>query len=391
MGNKNSIVGIIALIIGASGLGLGAYTMVIGGPPGLPGQDGIDGTDGIDGIDGTDGTDGINGTDGIGGLDGINGTDGIDGLDGLDGINGTDAPGYYCSSQSEIEAALTLIGSGSGKIIITEDITVTSNIEIDGGGHYIIEGASLVTIDCNLGDLNAFKISNATSFIMRDLIFDISDLTGESAVHIDNLDNPTLIENIQIYGEANAKGFMLFSNEITVSNCVFYNLTIGITNSGDYNIITGNHFSYMSNTGIMNLEDRSVISNNILKYCYNGIVDSQTYFSAVSNNVIIYSGHWGIMLNGYETVCTGNSIAWDDTVNNADVYGIYVSSMGGMWCSIVGNVIYGINADGTGTGYGMTIDHDENTVVGNTLFGNDDNTINDNGSNNIIANNNEGL
>ena len=69
--NKGSLFGIIALVIGASGLGLGAFSIVNfqtiegpQGPPGQDGEDGIDGTNGTDGINGTDGTDGVNGTDG---------------------------------------------------------------------------------------------------------------------------------------------------------------------------------------------------------------------------------------------------------------------------------------------------------------------------------------
>ncbi|MFX1595388.1 MAG: hypothetical protein ACFFBK_04920 [Promethearchaeota archaeon] len=62
MENKSSIFGIIALVIGASGLGFGAYSVVnfqvVEGPQGIPGEDGQDGVDGIDGIDGLNGTDG---------------------------------------------------------------------------------------------------------------------------------------------------------------------------------------------------------------------------------------------------------------------------------------------------------------------------------------------
>ncbi|MFX1574270.1 MAG: hypothetical protein ACFFB0_16125 [Promethearchaeota archaeon] len=53
--NKSSLFGIIALIIGASGLGVGVFSVVnfqvIEGPPG---EDGIDGTGGQDGQDGQD-------------------------------------------------------------------------------------------------------------------------------------------------------------------------------------------------------------------------------------------------------------------------------------------------------------------------------------------------
>lgn len=55
--NKSSLFGIIAIIIGASGLGLGAFSGVnfqlVEGPHGPPGQDGQDGIDGIDGLNGS--------------------------------------------------------------------------------------------------------------------------------------------------------------------------------------------------------------------------------------------------------------------------------------------------------------------------------------------------
>jgi len=53
--NKGSLFGIIAIIIGASGLGLGAFSFVnfqvVEGPEGIPGDDGTDGVDGMDGED----------------------------------------------------------------------------------------------------------------------------------------------------------------------------------------------------------------------------------------------------------------------------------------------------------------------------------------------------
>ena len=73
--NKSSLFGIIALIIGASGLGLGAFSVVnfqtVEGPQGIPGNDGQDGIDGEDGTDGINGTDGYDGQDIVGLLVGI--------------------------------------------------------------------------------------------------------------------------------------------------------------------------------------------------------------------------------------------------------------------------------------------------------------------------------
>lgn len=67
--NKSTLFGIIAIIIGASGLGLGAFSVVnfqlIEGPEGPQGGPGDDGQDGIDGIEGVDGIDGIDFPGGI--------------------------------------------------------------------------------------------------------------------------------------------------------------------------------------------------------------------------------------------------------------------------------------------------------------------------------------
>ena len=78
---KSTFVVVLALMLGMSGVGLGAYSTFF--QVGAPGIDGTDGTDGIDGVDGTDGTDGVNGTDGADGEDGAGAGEHI----------------YYCSSQ----------------------------------------------------------------------------------------------------------------------------------------------------------------------------------------------------------------------------------------------------------------------------------------------------
>jgi len=116
--NRSSLFGIIAIIIGASGLGLGVFSVVnfqvMEGPQGPPGNDGQDG------------------------------------IDGTDGVNGIDAPGFYCSSESEINDALIIIGTGAGTIWIIEEITLSGTININGGGSYKIMGlAPSITIDCN--------------------------------------------------------------------------------------------------------------------------------------------------------------------------------------------------------------------------------------------------
>lgn len=79
---------ILALIVGAAGLGLGAFTIISV-------QTGA-----------------------------LNGDDGDDGDDGKDGINAVVDPTnvYYCSSETEIQNAIDTVGFGSGIIMVTDNI-----------------------------------------------------------------------------------------------------------------------------------------------------------------------------------------------------------------------------------------------------------------------------
>lgn len=62
---KGNALAIIALIIGASGMGIGAFSLIrfqiVTGPEGPSGDDGADGVDGVNGTDGSDGLDGATG------------------------------------------------------------------------------------------------------------------------------------------------------------------------------------------------------------------------------------------------------------------------------------------------------------------------------------------
>jgi len=198
--NKGTIFGIIALIIGASGLGLGAFSIIsiqmIEGEQGPPGEDGTDG------------------------------------IDGIDGINGTDAPGYFCSSAVEVQQALDSIGNSSGRVIIEESITLTSKINISGGGSYVIQGQGASTIiDCN-GNWNVFDITNATSCIITDLKIDSSDIGITTAIiNINEInDNPVYIEKIQIIGDIDRHGYGIYidSGNVWVINCFISEIYTGI-------------------------------------------------------------------------------------------------------------------------------------------------------------------
>jgi hypothetical protein len=125
--DKFFTIAMIAIILGAIGLGIGVYSV----------------------ISMQSGT--------------IKGDDGDDGDDGQDAPGGTNI--YYCSSQSEIENALDIIGTGHGTIIVTENITLSSQIDINDRGNYIIQGAGAVTLFCYLNKVG-FDITNVQSLIV---------------------------------------------------------------------------------------------------------------------------------------------------------------------------------------------------------------------------------
>ncbi len=117
--NKGSILGIIAVIMSASGLGFSVFIVI------SPQAQGIEGPPGVDGIDG---------------VDGINGTDGKSFF----------APyTYYCVSQTDFVDAISSISTGFGVIIINESITLNDTVFFKNGGNYIVQGFGKTVIIYN--------------------------------------------------------------------------------------------------------------------------------------------------------------------------------------------------------------------------------------------------
>lgn len=430
MENKGTIFSIIALIIGASGLGLGAFSVIT-----------------IQTIDSEQGPPG-------------------------------EAPGYFCTSAAEIQQALDSIGNGFGTIIINESITLTSKISINGGGSYVIQGQGAgTTIDCG-GNWNAFEITEATSCIIKDLKIDASDIgITTEIININEINNnPVYIERVQIMGDQDRYGYgiNLGSENIWISDCYINKVYDGIYQStggeahisdniildcgaygmefhGDYNHIIGNSldtgvyaairifssFSMVLNNFIRNFEyginiygenntikdnylqslefhgiyltnDISTCDNNIISGNYisevgsTGIWLDRSNFTIISDNYIyrfgvngygihldnchsnlvsengIYDGGLlGIsIVNGDYNMITGNLIRnISRTLDSSSICGIYLFSDAD-FNTITGNGIFNCNSYGGGTGYGIYIlgsNCDDNTVVGNTSLDNDDN------------------
>jgi len=374
--NKSTILGIIALIIGATGLGLGAFSFIslqaVEGEQGLPGEDG---------------------------------QDGIDGIVGIDGINGTDAPGYYCDSAAEVQQALDSIGTGSGKIILTESITLNSKINISGGGSYVIQGQGGGTIINCSGDWNAFDITNATSCIIKDLKIDSSDVGSSTAIiNINEInDNPVYIEKIQIIGDSDLYGYGIHigSGNVWVSDCyisevnkgIFQTSSIGIAHIYD-NIISeysngieiygdNNHISYNSmeiggGDGIRIGGSHNMVTNNLIREIINGIILYGGNNTIKDNIVYSIQGNGIYSLDSDYNVISGNSIfdvefvgIYLDYCTSNVISGNLISDIGAYGIFLVNctsNVISG-NQISFGNHNGIDIiESDYNVISGNSIF-----------------------
>jgi len=301
---------------------------------------------------------------------------------------------YYCASGAEIQSAIDTIGIGSGNIIITQDISLSTQIDVDGGGTYNIHGLGIYTITPDAG-IRVFFISAVASCTIEDMIIDISNynVVTTNAIYVSS--NPVKIQNVQIHGNGNYGICIdIRTSYATVDNCYFQNVYRGvyIGAGGYYCQISNNHFLNLAENGIyLYSGGNDIIEGNTFLDLRNGIY-CETSQNTISGNNINYFSYYGICIDtGLYNTITGNVISTDNNVNdNHNVYGIYIYTLS-HYNVITGNLIHYIINDYTGlNGIGMTITSGctYNNVVGNTLQQNEVNTINyDGADNNNVENN----
>jgi parallel beta-helix repeat protein len=319
--NKGAVLGIIALIIGMSGLGLGVFTF-------LSPQD-IDGPAGIE---------------------------------------------YPVSSEAEINTALTAIGSGYGIITITNDITLNDTININGGGNYIIQGAGAI-VKC-ASTQRAVYITNATSLTLQNIKIDTTAVTSPSLniIQIDEAsDNHIYVRNVHIIGDDNTigRGIRIDSDNVWVSECYFYKVRAGIWQStGEKAHINDNTIDDCDDYGIHLEGTNNFIDGNFITYAFiAGIfADNNAHCNSISNNIIYYFRWHGIRIFSDNNTIVGNFIK-DVQIKTSTLAGIYID---GSYNSIIGNGCYNVDSTPIGIGFGINImGGTNNTVVGNTCLFND--------------------
>jgi parallel beta-helix repeat protein len=314
--SKGSVLGIIAIIIGASGLGLGLFSFfnfqVVEDPTGIE---------------------------------------------------------FPVSSEAEIRDALSAIGTGYGIITITNNITLNATIEINGGGNYVIQGAGAV-IKCAI-DQEAIDITNARSLTIQNIKIDTTEvsLLSLNIIQINEANNnPIYIRNLHIIGDSNTtgRGLYILSDNVWVSECYFYLIDYAIWQAGGNkahiydNIIDDFSSRGIYLTGANNFVDGNLINNTGFAGIY---AESNSHYNSISNNYIYYFDQWGIYIQTDYNMILGNYIRYG-------IYaGIYVDGdyniieANGCYNAVVPTIIIGF---GIWLGGGTN-----NTVVGNTCLFNE--------------------
>ncbi|MHA1112791.1 MAG: hypothetical protein ACTSRE_17015 [Promethearchaeota archaeon] len=379
---KGTALIIAALVVGAAGLGVGIFSVIQ--------YELVEGPQGPQGLPGLDGIDGVNGTDGV------------------DGKNGTEIPNtYFCSSQQELEDAFLNISTGNGQIFLTDDISLSSSIEINGGGSYVIQGIGDVTISYSISD-ELIVVTDVQSLVLRDFSIDTSSITALDlqGVNITEQDNdPILIENIRISGGW-GRGIYINSENVWIKNCLLTYMDKGIwLDSGSgYCHIKDNTLSHFGMSGVNPIGIRvvdsgyNVLSGNVIKdlngypgdtgnmygiyiegSSLNNIVCDNILhdFSTLNNLVVIY-----VLPSAISTII-GNNVIYD-IYTASTVYGMYIHANGS---SITGNCL---EVSAASIDWGIYISSSNTVVTGNTV---DITTLSNGvvdsgvGTNNILSNN----
>ncbi|MBN2149965.1 MAG: hypothetical protein JW839_00835 [Candidatus Lokiarchaeota archaeon] len=303
---------------------------------------------------------------------------------------------HYCASQAAISLALSNIGAGSGTIVITEDITLTSSITITAGGSYIVRGvAPSVVVDCNANRM-AFSITACSSFLLQDLTIDASDLTSDttSAIYINAPD--VRVENVRVLGDAqrHGRGIYIGGTGVWVIDCQIEEMFIGIYDSasGTSAHISGNTIidcdSGTAGQGMNILGTGTICEGNYIETCHTGVFINSQY-CVVSDNILFQVVQEGIYSYAMNSTFCGNVIVGTTLSSASNNSGIIVAS-GSDYNMFSGNLVRDFKNAGAGTGIGIIIvdaSCDENAFVGNTMLFNDVNYSNS-GTNTYLTGNN---
>jgi hypothetical protein len=295
---------------------------------------------------------------------------------------------YLCSSEAELLAAITAIGTGDGYIWIMQDITLSAMVDLNSGGGLTIQGInSGITIDVN-GDYTGFNVSNVKTCIIRDLTIDISDLDTNtlSAILIsENDDDLVQIENLRIIGNTSydGRGITIQSNYAQVEDCYIYQVDCGI------------YIANGTSNGVHIINNRVIDCGERLIDCYgNHTIIAENLFNGTQGNLLtVIAGHNNtftqnhlkgdldrcLWLNGsdFSTISYNN-------IEGTTITSVVISNVGIILGNdannntFIANRIHGFKNTGFETGYPVWIggpEEDYNHFIGNLMYDNDGNLV----------------
>ncbi|KKN90787.1 hypothetical protein LCGC14_0223700 [marine sediment metagenome] len=288
---------------------------------------------------------------------------------------------YYVQNSDELQDAIDSIGSSAGTIYINSSFTVSTTIDIDGGGSYLIEGEGSNTVLTTGIDIKCLNVDLARQCILRNFRIDASAYTAAGvALEIidvnENNNDLVILDNVSITGDGtNGYGIELNSNNCRIENCEIDNISIGINILSTNNIISGNNVNNCNTYGIqISSANTNNVTTNIVDSNTTGIYLSSSDYVLVSGNSVNTNTENGIELTGSDyTNISGNSCIGNDSSTANPQAGMYISTDSNN-NSIIGNTIINNNNAGAGIGYGVyigTATCDENIVRSNNISGND--------------------
>jgi parallel beta-helix repeat protein len=301
---------------------------------------------------------------------------------------------YRCSTDKQIQDAVDSIALKSGLITLLADTTfvISTTIDIDGGGAYIIQGQGDNTILVPDSDISVFNITAAKSLTISDFKIDASALTTPTKgviIASEVSHNNIILERLTIIGNSvNGYGIQITKNYVDVRNCNISTVNYGIYTTGSYGTFQENVISTMANDGIyLTASTYNIISDNRCTACKNGIsLNATSTYNTLTGNRMDANTLNGIYMDtaNYNSF-VGNSLI-SNVSNTINSQGAFYLNANCDQNSFTSNIIYGNTNGGVGITYGIYIavnTSNKNTFTTNKL---DTNEVNwkDNGENNEI-------
>ncbi len=297
---------------------------------------------------------------------------------------------YICRTAQDIQDAVDSIAAKSGVIhIVTGTISISTTININGGGDYIIEGEGRSTILTTVGDIHGFNISSVRSLSIRNFTINISSYTiDKTGIYINEAaDNTIIIKNMFIVGDSIVvgEGIELRSSNVSITDCEFSNIAYSILGhaGADNVIISHNYFHTVTDS--MNLNDMAnvVISSNVTDSMTYGLYIGGMDYIVISNNTFINGDYTGIDLDNCNYCTITGNICGDNTSNTAQTTGGIILRANSTYNNITGNMLRNNTNTGAGVGYGIYISvvGDSNNIIKNNTYLGNDIAWKDNGTN----------